>query len=196
MTIEVAGGGSRTRIMVVDDHHDAADTLLTLLKVLGFEARAAYNATEALTLIKEFRPHCVLSDIEMPGMTGYQLAETIRREAEFKDIPLIAISGNCDPALAEAAGFNYYLAKPAPPVTLTSLLRKVFHMDAHLDRAEKMIEAQGQVVGEARDLMKEVKGDVKEIKSDLEELKQDVKEIKDDLRDVKENGGATPPEIE
>lgn len=177
--------------MVVDDHRDSADTLLTLLKVLGFEARAAYNAAEALELIKTFRPHCVLSDIEMPGMTGYQLAETIRREAEFKDIPLIAISGNCDPALAEAAGFNYYLTKPAPPVTLTSLLRKVFHMDAHLERAEKMIEAQGRIVGEARELMQEVKGDVKEIKSDLEELKQDVKELKEDLRDAKDHGEST-----
>lgn len=194
MTIDDSGAAPRTRIMVVDDHHDAANTLMTLLKVLGFEAQAAYSAAEALELIKTFRPHCVLSDIEMPGMTGYQLAETIRREAEFKDIPLIAISGNCDPALAEAAGFNYYLTKPAPPVTLTSLLRKVCHMDDHLERAERMVEAQGRIVGEARELMQEVKGDVKEIKSDLEELKQDVKELKDDLRDAKSEATPEPSE--
>lgn len=192
MSIDESTAADGMRVVVVDDHRDSADALLLLLKVLGFEAKAAYNATDGLALVRSFRPHCVLSDIEMPDMTGYELAQRIRREDDFRNIPLIAISGNCDPALADAAGFNYYLTKPVPAITLTSLLRKVLNMDAHLERAEKLIEKQGAVVGEARDLMREVKEDVKEIKSDLDDVKRDVKEIKDDLREVKSHDNSPP----
>jgi CheY-like chemotaxis protein len=182
----------RPRIVVVDDSRDAADVLSTLLKVMGFDVRAAYSAADALALVRGFRPHCVLSDIEMPDRNGYQLAEMIRQEQGANNLVLIAHSGNYDPHLAEAAGFNYHLKKPAPPLTLTDLLQRVLKMDSQLERAEKLIESQGQVVGEARDLVKEVKTEVQEIKHDLQDLKQDVKEIREDLKEIKAEE-ETPP---
>jgi CheY-like chemotaxis protein len=182
----------RPRIVVVDDSRDSAEILSTLLQVLGFDVRAAYNAADALALVREFRPNCVLSDIEMPGRNGYELAQLIRREQGQKDVVLIAHSGNYDPQLAEAAGFDYHLEKPAPPLTLTTLLQRVLRMDSHLQRAEKLIESQGQVVGEARELMNEVKSDVQEIKHELKDLKEEVKEIKEDLKDAKRTQESPP----
>jgi two-component system, OmpR family, response regulator len=178
-----AVGQDRWRVLVVDDNRDAADTLASLLRAWGYDVRAEYDGQAAFLAMQMFRPDCVISDIEMPGTDGYRLAEMIRGNESLRNTTVISLSGNYDPNLAAAAGFHYSLSKPAPVPILETLLRKVLAMNERIKGAEKLIQGQGAVVSEVRDLMKEVKGDVQELKQDLKEVIEDVQEIKDELRE-------------
>jgi CheY-like chemotaxis protein len=171
------------RILVIDDNCDAADTLSTLLRLWGFEVRAVYTGGEAIATAREFKPDCVLTDIGLPDLDGYRIAELFRQDDALKHVPLIAISAVYDSERTKAAGFDYELTKPASPTLLQTLLKRFLQMDKRLERADEIIQKQGEVVSEAKELIKEVKTDMKEIKEEIKEVKQDVQEIKEKLQD-------------
>jgi two-component system CheB/CheR fusion protein len=80
---------------------------------------------EALAMIEQEKPELILSDISMPEMTGYELAQEIRRRPEWNDIWLIAITGygqESDKKAAREAGFNDHLVKPISITNLERLL--------------------------------------------------------------------------
>jgi PAS domain S-box-containing protein len=113
------------RVMVVDDNHDAAESMGILLKLLGAEVQVVYSGTEALDLIPTYQPSAVLLDIGMPGMDGHEVARRIRQLPEFRDITLIALSGwgqEEDRRRSKQAGFDYHLIKPADVNALQNLL--------------------------------------------------------------------------
>src|SRR5690606_26704182 len=62
------------RVLIVDDNHDAADSMSMLLKSAGQQVIAAYDGMTALALVEEFQPHLVLLDLGLPGMDGYAVA--------------------------------------------------------------------------------------------------------------------------
>ncbi len=67
----------------------------------------------------------VVSDIGMPEMDGYELAESLRALPDYESVPLIAITGftlHDDRNQARNAGFNHFLAKPINPITLIELV--------------------------------------------------------------------------
>jgi CheY-like chemotaxis protein len=176
------GATDPVRVLVIDDNRDAAGSLAMVLRLWGFDARTAFNGPEGLEVARAYRPHCVLSDIGLPGLDGYHLAERFRQDESLREIPLIAVTAYAEPERAKAAGFDAHLVKPADLPTLQSLLRKFANMDKRLDRAEELVEKQGEVISKAIDVMNEVKDDVKEIKEGLQEVKDDVKEIKEELK--------------
>jgi hypothetical protein len=61
----------RLRVLVADDNHDAADSLLLLIRPMDHEARVVYDGRSALILAQSFRPDVVLPDIGKPHMNGY-----------------------------------------------------------------------------------------------------------------------------
>ena len=115
---------SELRVLVVDDSKDVADTLGLMLQMSGFDVQVAYGGEEALNRGHVFKPHCVLTDIAMPGMDGYRLAERMRRDEVMHDVTLVAITGNPDEAKAKAAGFDDQLIKPADPERIERIIRK------------------------------------------------------------------------
>ena len=82
----------------------------------------------AIYAIRDFDPDVIISDIAMPGMTGWDLGKQVREAMGFKRPMLIAISGEytkgADKALAYMYGYDYYLLKPADPIELIALLAK------------------------------------------------------------------------
>jgi CheY-like chemotaxis protein len=115
-------------ILVVDDDHDAADSLVMLLREWGYEnCQAVYSGEEALARASASRPAVMLVDLAMPGVTGLGLAQSIRRNPRLKGLVLVAISGYADEQhrrLARQAGFDLLLAKPADPAQLQELLNR------------------------------------------------------------------------
>ncbi len=101
------------QILVVDDQADVADALGGLLRSLGHRVHLAYGAGEALALTRRERPEIAIVDIEMPEMSGYDLASRLR--AESAELRLIAMSAY-DPAKLGAAlersAFERFLPKP------------------------------------------------------------------------------------
>jgi CheY-like chemotaxis protein len=103
------------RVLVVDDNHDGADSLLLLLQAYGLEARAAYDGESGLRLAREFRPDVVLLDIGMPGLDGREVARRLRRDEAQRDALLVAVTGygtEEDRRLSAEAGFDAHLTKP------------------------------------------------------------------------------------
>jgi signal transduction histidine kinase len=115
----------RQRVLVIDDNHDAADSLGMLLKFLGADAQVVYDGPAALEALPRYRPDIVFLDIGMPGMDGHEVAQHIRQTPEFRDVLLIAMTGwgqKEDRRLSQAAGFDHHLVKPVNADTLQALL--------------------------------------------------------------------------
>ena len=122
-----AGGAAALvprRILVVDDNVDGAETLATLLSLLGHTTRTAFNGLTALEAAARMRPDVVLLDIGLPGMNGYEVAARLC-EAEPPRPLLVAITGwgsDEDRRRAAMAGFDHHLTKPVDPEQVTALL--------------------------------------------------------------------------
>ena len=113
------------RIMIVDDNHDAADTLATLLTAYGAIVAIAYDGRDALAKVDAFAPDVALLDIGMPGMDGYEVARRIRADGRHEDMLLIALTGwgqEKDRRRSRAAGIDHHLVKPPDIDKLKDLL--------------------------------------------------------------------------
>jgi CheY-like chemotaxis protein len=119
------------RILIVNEDMRSADSLKSTLQDLGYPATfTAYSARRALVAAAEFSPAIVILDLELPDMTGYQLAWKLRSHLQrfVRRVPLLAITERLVPIDAErtrAAGFFGCLSKPVRQVELSSMLRRV-----------------------------------------------------------------------
>jgi CheY-like chemotaxis protein len=82
------------RILVVDDSADTARMMAVLLKAEGHTTRTALDGPEALQLAQDLRPDVVLLDLSLPGMSGVEVAETLRRTEGLQTTTLVALSGH------------------------------------------------------------------------------------------------------
>jgi PAS domain S-box-containing protein len=113
------------RILLADDNQDAADTLAMILEMAGHEVRVVHEGRAALSSAQTFRPDTALLDIGMPQVSGYEVAEALRREPWGKDILMIATTGwgqESDRQRSIKAGFDRHLTKPIDPDELIALL--------------------------------------------------------------------------
>ena len=113
-----------SRILVVDDSVDSAETLGELLKIWGHEVRLAHDGPGAVAAARDYRPEVVLLDIGLPGMDGFAVATQLRKEG-IGGRMLVALTGygeQQDKDRAHEAGFDHHLVKPIDPDTLQKLL--------------------------------------------------------------------------
>lgn len=82
------------RILIVDDDHDILVYLSMLLEDNGYVVESAGDAATAFSMLDGFRPDLILVDVLMPGRSGLDLIVTLRRDARWRDIPLVVITGN------------------------------------------------------------------------------------------------------
>src|SRR5688572_20736838 len=112
------------RVLVVDDNQDAADSLGTLLGVMGYDVRIAYDGPEAIVAADEFRPAVALLDIGLPKLSGYDIARHVRSR-QGEQVLLVAITGwgqEDDRRRAREAGFDHHFTKPADFEVLLELI--------------------------------------------------------------------------
>lgn len=112
------------RVVVVDDVPDCAESLAALLAADGYVVRISTRATEVPGVVREFDPHCVLMDVQMPGLDGRVLARALRAE-HGSTIVLVACTGLGDASDHigdDFAAFDHTLAKPVQPQQLRQLL--------------------------------------------------------------------------
>ena len=113
------------RIVIADDD---PDTVLTLAAILQHEGHQVYGfgtGREALAAARMYRADAMIVDIQMPDMTGYEIARNVR-EHMSNPPRLLAISGRwkgeTDMLLSVVVGFDYYLPKPCDPQELLEYL--------------------------------------------------------------------------
>jgi PAS domain S-box-containing protein len=117
--------GTRLRILVVDDNRDTADSLQMLLHAMGNEIRTAYDGVEAVRCAEAFKPDIVFLDIGLPKMSGYEVAQALRKQQGDRKLTLVAISGwgqEADRMRSREAGFDRHLVKPVDPAAIFELL--------------------------------------------------------------------------
>lgn len=116
---------ARPRVLVVDDNTDAADSLATLLGVMGYEVRTAYDGPEAIDAADDFQPSVALLDIGLPKLSGYDIARHMRM-SRGAIVLLVAITGwgqESDRQRAMDAGFDHHFTKPADFGRLLELIQ-------------------------------------------------------------------------
>jgi PAS domain S-box-containing protein len=127
---EVIGSESRPtahslRVLVVEDNRDAADALVEILEIWGHTARSVYDGTAALEAALELRPDVALLDIGLPGMDGYEVAASLRDQAELAEMRVVALTGygqTEDLQRLKAARFDDHLLKPVDLKALQAVL--------------------------------------------------------------------------
>lgn len=115
------------RVLIVDNDMSSADSLELMLHAFGHsQTRVAYSGHAALAIGAEFRPDLVLLEINLFDMSGYDLAQSLREQAQNRDLRLIALTSSREHAgreLARAATFERYLLKPVSAIEMSELVR-------------------------------------------------------------------------
>src|ERR1700733_12961895 len=125
----------RPMVMVVDDESSIADTLAEILSRSGYAAVTAYDGDSALETALLTPPEMLITDVVLPGMTGIELAISVRRI--FPDCKIILFSGQASTAdlLASARADGHHF----------TLLNKPLHPQDLLARVSEGVKAQRQV---------------------------------------------------
>jgi two-component system CheB/CheR fusion protein len=115
-------------VLIVDDVPDVTEMIGLLLKHAGYDVSTADSAAAALLLARKTNYDLVISDIGMPEMNGYELAEALRALNNYTHTPMIAVTGYSeydDRGRAVQAGFNVHLTKPIEPAHLLNLMNEL-----------------------------------------------------------------------
>ncbi|MDB5884022.1 MAG: multi-sensor hybrid histidine kinase [Polaromonas sp.] len=116
------------RVLAVDDSVDAVESLAMLLRIAGHEVEIAYDGPSALHAALAMRPDVILLDIGLPGLTGYEVAQQIRKEPSLGRTVLVALTGygrHSDRQRSQKAGFAYHLVKPVGWSEVEKILTEV-----------------------------------------------------------------------
>ena len=116
------------RILLVDDEHDLLIALARQFKAAGYTVVTARDGESALKEVEEARPAAIVSDVNMPGMNGYQLCRKLSSQPDTSDIPVLLMSGKTGPAdsyWAKETGAVDLMRKPVDVRALLALVDQV-----------------------------------------------------------------------
>ena len=120
--------GGRPSILVVDDYEDARDVWATVLDIEGFDVQTAGTGEEAIDTALAAPPSLIVLDLSLPGVSGIDVARTLRARDETRSVPLVALTGCSDQQelqSAREAGFDAVLSKPCVPSTLVDEIHRL-----------------------------------------------------------------------
>jgi DNA-binding response OmpR family regulator len=116
----------RVSVLLIEDNMDVADSLARFLRIgAGFDVRVAYDGPSGLKAAIAQPPDAIVCDIALPKVSGLDLATELVAHLPAKPvlIAVTAFSGEYPEAKARAAGFDYYLTKPADPFVIERLIQ-------------------------------------------------------------------------
>ena len=115
-------------VLIVEDDPNALTGYLEFLEGAGFAVTGAGNGTAALAMALECPPSAVVTDIDLPGTDGLELAQALHRHPLTRDVPVIGLTGHWGPEVhirAASAFMRTVLMKPCMPVHLLAELERV-----------------------------------------------------------------------
>ena len=113
------------RLLLVDDHRDAAEGLAELLRHQGHLVEVAHDGPSALESTRRSTPDVVLLDLGLPGMDGYEVARRLRAEEGLEEVLIVALTGyggDENRRRSRESGIDHHLVKPVELATLQELL--------------------------------------------------------------------------
>ena len=113
--------------MVVDDSLTVRKITSRMLAREGYEVATAKDGVDALQQLQDVKPDCILLDVEMPRMDGFEFARNVRADAATKRIPIIMITSRTADKHRNHAieiGVNEYMGKPYQEEQLLALIKR------------------------------------------------------------------------
>ena len=126
-----------TTVLIVDDSASVRKLVELTLRRSGFSVISAVSGLEALATLAETQPDLILLDVMLVSLDGFQLCRVIRNHPDYKDTPVVILSGReseADRQTGFDAGVDAYLVKPFKPNELTTVVNRLIGADtkAHL----------------------------------------------------------------
>ena len=116
------------KILIVDDEDEIRELVHVTLEDEGFEIREASDGNEALIKAKEFKPDLVILDIMIPGKTGYEVCEELKKDPDTKNVFVLFLSARGKAAsvmTGKLKGGDEFMTKPFEPKELREKILKV-----------------------------------------------------------------------
>ena len=116
------------KILVVEDNALNIKLFCDLLAAHGHQPEAVLDSREALEAARSFKPDLVITDIQLPHVTGLELMELIRNDADLRDVPIMAVTayaGVGDDERIRAAGAQAYVSKPISVVRFAETVEEL-----------------------------------------------------------------------
>jgi CheY-like chemotaxis protein len=129
-TVLLAKPAKDLHVLIVDDSFEMLEILSLILKRSGVFVTEAKSVDEVFSILKQIRPHIIISDIEMPGADGYELVRRLHSlpQEYGGNIPIAALTAHHnenEQKKIESAGFNMRLQKPIKPEHLINAVIKL-----------------------------------------------------------------------
>jgi two-component system cell cycle response regulator DivK len=116
-------------ILIIDDNATNLKLIKVLLTLENYQVETAFNSEEALNVLKYFKPQIILMDIQLPGMNGLELTQLLKKNPQFRETVILALTAYAmkgDKEKALAAGCDGYITKPIDTRTFSALIRRYF----------------------------------------------------------------------
>lgn len=123
------GALSNLNILIIDDDPDSREMLRIILEAADATVVAAKNGREGLDIAASASFDLIISDIAMPGVSGWDFMRMIRSLPNMSHIPIIALTAFSDTyskRRSEAVGFRHFMTKPVDLQTFVSEVQRVF----------------------------------------------------------------------
>ena len=116
-------------VLLVEDDPDGRVMYAEWLTLAGFAVEQAHNGLQALERAFEIRPDAIVTDLNIPGIDGYELTRRLKSDDRTSAIPIVAVTGYApfaqDPSRADRAGCDAVIPKPCLPQDLENTVRSL-----------------------------------------------------------------------
>ncbi|HEY3886550.1 MAG TPA: response regulator [Vicinamibacterales bacterium] len=120
-------GREQPLVLIVEDDRDGRRMFADWLEHAGFRVEQAHNGLQALERALDVVPDAILTDLNIPGIDGYELTRRLKADARTARVPILAVTGygpfTQDPARAGRAGCDAILPKPCDPEDVETTLK-------------------------------------------------------------------------
>ena len=123
--------GSVPTVLLVEDDREGRRLFATWLSQAGFRVLEAHNGFQALERALVLQPDVVVTDLNIPGIDGFELTRRLRKDPRTRAVPILAVTGYAafaaDPNRAQRAGCDAVLPKPCSPDDLEMMIRTLIN---------------------------------------------------------------------
>lgn len=115
----------RKKVLVVDDDESIQEIVKAILVSAGYEVAALDDSTRVVEKTQSWQPGLIILDMNMPGLTGWQLARELKNEMVTKNIPIVALTAHStqqDVDEAHLAGCEKLISKPIDPLKFADMI--------------------------------------------------------------------------
>lgn len=118
---------SKKTVLIVEDNELNMKLFEDLLEAHGYDTFQTNDGRKVLDMVKNKRPDLILMDIQLPEISGLEVTAMLKKEKDFKDIPVIAVTAFAmkgDEEKIRQGGCEDYIAKPISVVEFISVVQK------------------------------------------------------------------------